>query len=97
MQSCKETDRKTCREAKRESDMHAERQGDNQTGMQTDKETDRKTCRQAKRDRQAFLEDREVACQTGGLTAPLHSKLLPTEDVVQEVLHVEGTEAHQAL
>lgn len=31
------------------------------------------------------------------LTASLHTKLLPTQNMMQEVLHVEGAEVHQTL
>ena len=31
------------------------------------------------------------------LTAPLHPKLFATEDVMQETLHAERTQAHQTL
>lgn len=31
------------------------------------------------------------------LTASLHPKLFATEDVVQQVLHVKGAQAHQTL
>lgn len=31
------------------------------------------------------------------LTASLHTELLPTQNVMQEVLHVEGAEVHQTL
>lgn len=33
----------------------------------------------------------------GKLTAPLHPELLAAEDVMQQVLHIKRTEAHQTL
>lgn len=38
-----------------------------------------------------------MAVGIGGLTAALHPKLFPTEDVVEEVLQLRWTETHQAL